>query len=192
MRKVLVIAMVLAFAGSAFGSWSDDFDSYVTGSSLTSPSQGGWEGWDGSAANAIASNDQALSGPNSAKLFQWDDLVRQYSGITSGSWVYTAWQYIPSTHQGVVDYEDLSGLHLSSAGLIKTLAELFATASPATVPVGTDPLPDLGQNGEVQTASAAVASFHGPVFDPPEIFELALGAKNLVLPFTQRGQAAQT
>jgi hypothetical protein len=102
MRKLLIIAMVLAFAASASAGsiWSDDFDSYVTGSSLTSPSQGGWEGWDGLATSAIASDDTAVSAPNSAKLWQNDDVVREYSGVTSGSGVYIAWQYIPSTHQG--------------------------------------------------------------------------------------------
>ncbi|MCO5242551.1 MAG: immune inhibitor A [Anaerolineae bacterium] len=74
--------------------WSDNFDSYATGSQLIG--QGGWEGWDGSAAaGALTSNAQALSAPNSADILGATDLVHQYSGYTSGKWVYTAMQYIP-------------------------------------------------------------------------------------------------
>ncbi|HPR07199.1 MAG TPA: hypothetical protein PLI17_11270, partial [Denitromonas sp.] len=79
--------------------WSDNFDSYATGSQLIG--QGGWEGWDGSAAaGALTSNAQALSAPNSADILGATDLVHQYSGYTSGKWVYTAMQYIPNDFVG--------------------------------------------------------------------------------------------
>ncbi|MGH2544276.1 MAG: hypothetical protein ACRDIB_15895, partial [Ardenticatenaceae bacterium] len=39
---------------------------------------------------------QALSAPNSAEIVGLSDLVHEYAGYTSGHWVYTAWQYVPS------------------------------------------------------------------------------------------------
>ena len=79
--------------------WSDNFDSYATGSQLIG--QGGWEGWDNNpAAGALTSSAQALSAPNSAAIVGATDLVHQYSGYTSGQWVYTARQFIPAGFTG--------------------------------------------------------------------------------------------
>ncbi|MCA9869645.1 MAG: hypothetical protein KC487_04600, partial [Anaerolineae bacterium] len=86
-------------SGPELVDWSDNFDSYATGSQLIG--QGGWEGWDGSAAaGAMTSNAQAHSAPNSADILGATDLVHQYSGYTSGQWVYTAWQYVPTSFIG--------------------------------------------------------------------------------------------
>ncbi|MCB9155344.1 MAG: S8 family serine peptidase, partial [Caldilineae bacterium] len=79
--------------------WSDNFDSYATGSQLIG--QGGWEGWgDNAAAGALTSSTQARSAPNSAAIEVDSDLVHQYSGYTSGVWHYTAWQYVPGNFSG--------------------------------------------------------------------------------------------
>jgi hypothetical protein len=79
--------------------WSDNFDAYTTGSELIG--QGGWEGWGGSAtAGALTSSTQAFSPLNSADIVGDTDLVHQYASITSGIWVYSARQYIPSTVTG--------------------------------------------------------------------------------------------
>jgi subtilisin family serine protease len=79
--------------------WMDDFDSYATGSQLHG--QGGWKGWDNNPAfGAIASDAQALSAPNSAAIVGLSDLVQEYTGYTSGGWVYTAWQYVPDDFAG--------------------------------------------------------------------------------------------
>ena len=81
------------------GSWSDNFDSYATGSQMHG--QGGWKGWDNSpAAGALTSDVQALSAPNSVDIMNVSDLVQEYSGYNSGVWIYTAWQYIPSNYSG--------------------------------------------------------------------------------------------
>ena len=81
--------------------WSDNFDSYATGSQLHG--QGGWKGWDNNpAAGALTSSAQARSAPNSAAIVGASDLVHQYSGYTSGQWVYTAWQYVPTNFTGQV------------------------------------------------------------------------------------------
>ncbi|MCB8942744.1 MAG: choice-of-anchor B family protein [Ardenticatenaceae bacterium] len=87
-------------ASSGFGgSWSDNFDSYATGSQMHG--QGGWKGWDNSpAAGALTSNAEALSAPNSVDILGASDLVHEYSGYTSGQWIYTAWQFVPDTFAG--------------------------------------------------------------------------------------------
>jgi hypothetical protein len=79
--------------------WFDDFDSYATGSQVHG--QGGWKGWANDvAAGALTSSAQALSAPNSIDILGASDLVHEYSGYTSGAWVYTAWQYIPGSFTG--------------------------------------------------------------------------------------------
>lgn len=79
--------------------WSDNFDSYATGVPLQG--LGGWKGWDNSpAASALTTNTQAKSVPNSVDIGPAADLVHEYAGYTSGEWVYTAWQYIPTDFAG--------------------------------------------------------------------------------------------
>ncbi|OGO27072.1 MAG: hypothetical protein A2136_04830 [Chloroflexi bacterium RBG_16_54_11] len=79
--------------------WSDNFDSYATGSSMHG--QGGWKGWDNNPlAEAFTTDVQARSAPNSVEIVDDSDLVHEYSGYTTGSWTYTAWQYIPSAFTG--------------------------------------------------------------------------------------------
>jgi hypothetical protein len=79
--------------------WLENFDAYATGSELIG--QGGWEGWNGSGTvGALTSSTQARSPVNSVDILGDTDLVHQYSGITSGVWIYTAWQYLPSSVTG--------------------------------------------------------------------------------------------
>jgi hypothetical protein len=77
--------------------WSDNFDSYATGSQVVG--QGGWEEW-GPGAGALTSAVQALSAPNSVDVFGATDLVHQYSGSTEGQWTYSAWSYVPDNFVG--------------------------------------------------------------------------------------------
>ncbi len=80
-------------------SWFDNFDSYALGSGLHG--QGGWKGWGNDATwDAFVSDTFALSGPHSVDIVGDADIVREYSGKTEGQWVYTAWQYIPSSFVG--------------------------------------------------------------------------------------------
>jgi hypothetical protein len=87
--------------------WSDNFDSYATGSQLLG--QGGFSGWVNYPANnptALISNAVALSTPNSCRLAlanpgaspatDQTDLVRQYT-ITGGHWVFRVNTYMPSS-----------------------------------------------------------------------------------------------
>ena len=79
--------------------WSDNFDSYPVDFQLHG--QGGWKGWDNSpAAGALTSDDFALSVPNSVAILGASDLTHPYAGYTSGTWTYTAWQYIPTDFAG--------------------------------------------------------------------------------------------
>lgn len=79
--------------------WSDNFDSYATGSQMHG--QGGWKGWfNDPAAGALTSSAQARSAPNSVDIFGASDLVHEYSGYTAGQWTYTAWQFVPDNTTG--------------------------------------------------------------------------------------------
>lgn len=96
---LLVPALALLAPGYASADWADNFDSYAAGSGLHG--QGGWHGWDGSAAaDAFVSNLYSRSAPNSAEITGASDIVHEYAGYTSGVWIYTAWQYIPTAFSG--------------------------------------------------------------------------------------------
>jgi hypothetical protein len=88
------------FTGApALADWSDNFDSYPVDTSLHGV--GGWKGWGNNpAATAYTRDEQARSAPNSVEIVNVSDLVHEYTGATSGLWVYTAWQYIPTTFAG--------------------------------------------------------------------------------------------
>jgi hypothetical protein len=75
--------------------WSDDFDSYELGTGLHG--QGGWKGWDNDPTlDAYVTDTQAHSAPHSADVAASTDVVREFSGCTSGAWSFSTWQYIPS------------------------------------------------------------------------------------------------
>jgi hypothetical protein len=102
-RTSQLTSIVLAFAAMtglpelATGQQHEDFDAYTANSQVVG--QGGWEEW-GPGAGAIVSNAQSLSAGNSIDINGASDLVHQYSGYTSGTWEYTAWQYIPMAMTG--------------------------------------------------------------------------------------------
>jgi hypothetical protein len=83
--------------------WEDDFDSYAAGSALHG--QGGWEAWDNNpTTTAYVTNNQSHSPDNSAEIDWFKgvscDIVYQFSGVSSGAWNLTVWQYVPSDMQG--------------------------------------------------------------------------------------------
>ncbi len=83
--------------------WSDDFDSYATGSALHG--QGGWECWDNNPdTTAYVSDDQARSTPNSCEIAWFGgfsaDIVQQFTDINTGTWIITAYLYVPSSMSG--------------------------------------------------------------------------------------------
>src|SRR4030042_3334301 len=88
------------FEGYPNPGWTENFDSYATGSQMHG--QGGWKGWGNvPGAGALTSNVQAHSVPNSVAILGASDLVHEYSGYTSGVWTYSAWQYVATTLSGL-------------------------------------------------------------------------------------------
>ena len=94
--------------------WEDNFDSYDDGSSMHG--QGEWKGWDNDPTwTAYVTSAESLSSPHSVDIVGDADLVHEYTGCTSGQWVYTAWQYIPDDFLGqtafilLSDYTDGAG-----------------------------------------------------------------------------------
>jgi hypothetical protein len=79
--------------------WTENFDSYATGMQLHGVN--GWKGWnDDAAAGALTSATQALSAPNSVDILGASDLIREFTGYDSGTWTFTAHQFIPSGTTG--------------------------------------------------------------------------------------------
>lgn len=86
-------------AGMVMADWADNFDSYAT--DLLLHGVGGWKGWGNSSSAAAYTRDEyAYSTPNSVEIATTSDLVHEYAGYTSGQWIYTAWQYIPTAFSG--------------------------------------------------------------------------------------------
>jgi uncharacterized repeat protein (TIGR01451 family) len=108
--------------------WNDDFDSYATGSQLHG--QGGWKGWfNDPGAGALTSDAQAHSTPNSAAILGASDLVREYSGYTSGKWVYTVWQFVPTNFNGQSYFILLNTYNEAGSGLNWSVQVMFDSAS---------------------------------------------------------------
>ena len=93
-----VCAALLLIVPAASADWSDNFDSYALGSGLIG--QGGWDGWEGSAAaDAFVSDTQALSAPHSLLSVPTTDIVQEYTEV-SGDWIMTGYCYIPTGSTG--------------------------------------------------------------------------------------------
>jgi len=96
--RILLVAIAAVAPLSAMAQWSDNFDSYATGSQLHG--QGGWKGWfNDPNAGAMTSNAQALSAPNSVDILGGSDLVREYI-ISGGVWTYSGSVFVPTAHTG--------------------------------------------------------------------------------------------
>jgi len=81
--------------------WSDNFDSYDLGQELDgTPDDGGWKLFDNGIndpwpGGGEVVNDQFRSEPHSLESFGNYDIIREFTGINSGSWTFTAWIYVP-------------------------------------------------------------------------------------------------
>ncbi len=96
--RYLSVTLVLLLASLASADWSDNFDSYTAGSGING--QGNWFCWNGStSAEAYVSTTQARSGANSLDITPTSDVVQQV-GVTSGTPVVSAWNYIPTGSTG--------------------------------------------------------------------------------------------
>ncbi len=86
----------LAAVAPVGAQWFENFDTYANGSQIHG--QGGWQGWDNSAAaGALVSRAASFSAPHSIAITGASDLVHRYSGYSSGVWVYSVRQYIPAS-----------------------------------------------------------------------------------------------
>ncbi|HRW77118.1 MAG TPA: hypothetical protein P5207_00475, partial [Candidatus Sabulitectum sp.] len=98
MRKGLVFGLALIMASAAAAQWSDNFDSYDSGSGIYG--QGGWTCWDDNPAyDAYVTGVQFQSSPHSLMTISTSDVVQEFN-ITEGNWEISAWHYIPSTATG--------------------------------------------------------------------------------------------
>ncbi len=91
----LLVAGLCALPLTSFAQWSENFDSYASGSQVAG--QGGWKGWFNVPANgSIVSNTQALSAPNSLDVVGISDTVHEYSGYNTGQWRYSGSVFTPT------------------------------------------------------------------------------------------------
>ncbi len=102
MRKLTVLlaaaALVSLCSLASAQEFSDDFESYTSGSALHG--QGGWKGWDNAAgAGAPVSSKYAYSGKNSVEIVSAADLVHEFTA-KGGLWEFSAMQYIPTGTAG--------------------------------------------------------------------------------------------
>jgi hypothetical protein len=78
--------------------WSDNFDTYLLGSI---DGKGGWKGWAGDSAAAGEVTDVMSLSPNQSQaIYGPADSVHEYADYTSGTWSYTAMQYVPEDFTG--------------------------------------------------------------------------------------------
>lgn len=94
---LFAVAVATALSGAAYGGvWMDDFESYAPGTLMDNI--GGWAGWDGDSQFAGSISDLvSYDGNNSLFISGAADAVHPFSGLTSGSFVITAQQYIPTS-----------------------------------------------------------------------------------------------
>jgi len=110
------------------GSWSDNFDNYATGSPLHG--QGGWKGWGNDpAGTAYTSDAYAYSAPNAVNISTTSDLVHEYADVSSGEWVYTVWQYIPTDFTGQSYFIILNQYNDAMTGLNWSAQVLFNSST---------------------------------------------------------------
>ena len=123
----LVAVLTLSLAAMA-APWFEDFDSYVTGSSLHG--QGGWKGWDNDPTwTAPTSSAQSVSAPNSVQIGGNADLVHEYS-VAGGFAQYSTMLYIPDGSTGVNYFIMLNEYNDGVAGVkdwsVQTLFDMAA------------------------------------------------------------------
>ncbi|MBX7135887.1 MAG: hypothetical protein K1X67_24730 [Fimbriimonadaceae bacterium] len=96
---ILLACAALALGATSVGqAYTENFDSYATNSTIIG--QGGWEGWDAAPAANSTVVAGGLSAPNRIRITGTSDTIHQYSGYTSGKWVYRAKQFVPATSVG--------------------------------------------------------------------------------------------
>jgi len=146
MRSLLsvVVALAMLFLSPAMSSaqWSENFDSYASGSALAG--QGGWIGWAGNPAwTSYVMSGTARSAPNADAHSGFADMVQQFGGVTSGAWVFSGWCYIPASiggEQFFTLYNTYYPLNLSSRSVDLKL-DLFNNLVRDNIDPGSPTLP---------------------------------------------------
>lgn len=123
--------------------YHDNFDNYVAGMSVDGQST--WAGWDNTpaAGQALVVTAPAGSTPNALEIDGPDDLVEQYSGYTTGRWVFTARQYIPTGMTGQQYFILLNTYNVGPAAPKNWSLQLFAQngmITDADVTLGSTPI----------------------------------------------------
>jgi len=97
MRMVLLFAAAVVWTclPTAVADWAENFDAYAPGTKLFGV--GGWSGW-GNDPNVagVVTDAQSRSPRNSVEIVGDVDAVHPFTGYTTGQWVFTAYQYVPS------------------------------------------------------------------------------------------------
>jgi hypothetical protein len=93
------------------GDWSDNFDNYTLGQELDGdPEDGGWKGWDNNPNYGATIIDSYYHSPSySVKMKDNSDIVHEFSGYTTGQYIFTAWQF----SHALADFEDYYFILLS-------------------------------------------------------------------------------
>jgi len=97
-RSTLLCIAIPALAGAATAQpFSDDFESYASGSDIVG--QGPWEVWYSGGSHATISNERAASGTKSMRLEAFSDIVKRFD-VSSGRWRFGVKVYVPSDATG--------------------------------------------------------------------------------------------
>jgi hypothetical protein len=95
----LAVVSLVAAAPAEAQFFTDNFDTYATGSTIMG--QGGWETWDTNpGANTTLSAIQSFTAPNALLVAGPADIVHRFTGVNSGTWHARAQVFIPSTSTG--------------------------------------------------------------------------------------------
>jgi len=119
----------------------ENFDSLDVGANLHDVE--GWEGWYGDEeAGGYVTADQAYSGNHSLEFARPVDLVPHWERKTSGTWILTTMQYVPSTAtSGSAYYGVLSGYVEANLEWIASVVSDFE--NDVVILDGLDPEPEL-------------------------------------------------
>lgn len=97
------IATAFSWAMAQTVIFSDNFDSYSSGDRLVQTSTAAWTTWSnapGSAEDAVISNAQSSSAPNSLYITGSNDIIYPFANQTSGHYVLDFDYYVPSSGNG--------------------------------------------------------------------------------------------
>lgn len=91
--------MLACTPASAQTDWSEDFEGFNVGDSVTGVN--GWDHWDGDVAwESLVSDAQANGGANSIDIVGNSDTVNEFVDAGLGVWLFSAKVYIPAGYSG--------------------------------------------------------------------------------------------